>query len=170
MLGMSPLVLIHTVIALVAIGAGLAMLWGMWSNQRVDRWSGWFLATTIFTSASGFVLPASKFMPSHAVGILSLAILGLACYARYAKAMSGPWRVGYALSAVAALYLNVFVLVVQLFLKVPALHALAPQQNEPSFVIAQAIVLLAFIVAGVLAVRRMIDGPGTEVATARKGL
>jgi hypothetical protein len=154
MLGMSALVLIHTFISLVAIAAGFALIRGMWSRRRVDRWSGWFLATTIFTSASGFVLPASRFMPSHAVGLLSLAILGLACYARYAKAMSGPWRVAFVLSAVAALYLNVFVLVVQLFLKVPMLHALAPQQNEPPFAIAQAVVLLAFVGAAVLAVRR----------------
>jgi len=153
-LGMTPLVFVHTLVSLVGIVTGLVVLSKMWANQRADRWTAWFLATTIFTSASGFVLPASKFLPSHAVGVLSLAILAVACYARYGKRMSGPWRLAYVVSAVAALYFNVFVLVVQLFLKVPALHALAPQQNEPPFAIAQGVVLVAFVVAGVLAARR----------------
>ena len=153
-LGMTPLVFIHTLISLVGIVTGLVVLWSMWANQRADRWTGWFLATTILTSASGFVLPAAKFLPSHAVGVLSLAILALACYARYGKRMAGAWRLAYVVGAVAALYFNVFVLVVQLFLKVPALRALAPQQNEPPFAIAQGVVLVAFVAAGVFAARR----------------
>ena len=151
---MTPLVLIHTLISLVGIATGLVVLRSMWANQRADRWTRWFLATTILTSASGFVLPAVRFLPSHAVGVLSLAILALACYARYGKRMSGAWRLAFVVSAVAALYFNVFVLVIQLFLKVPALHALAPQKNEPPFAIAQGVVLLAFVVAGVFAARR----------------
>jgi hypothetical protein len=153
-LGMTPLVFIHTLISLLGIATGLAMLRSMWANQRADRWTGGFLATTILTSASGFVLPAAKFMPSHAVGVLSLAILALACYARYAKRMSGAWRLAFVLSAVAALYFNVFVLVIQLFLKVPVLRELAPQQSEPPFAIAQAVLLVAFAVAAVFAGRR----------------
>lgn len=153
-LGTTPLVFVHTLISLAGIATGLVMLRSMWANRRADRWTGWFLATTILTSASGFVLPAAKFLPSHAVGVLSLAILALACYARYARRMSGAWRLAFVLGAVAALYFNVFVLVVQLFLKVPALHALAPQQNEPPFAIAQAVVLVAFVVAGAIAARR----------------
>ena len=153
-LGMTPLVFIHTLISLVGIATGLVALQGMFRNQRLDRWTAWFLVTTILTSASGFLLPATKILPSHVVGILSLAILAACCYARYSKRMAGAWRAGYVLTAVAALYFNVFVLVVQLFLKVPALHALAPQQNEPPFAIAQAIVLVAFIAAGIFAMRR----------------
>ena len=159
-LGMTPLVLIHTLISLVGIATGLVVLRCMWANQHADRWTAWFLATTVLTSASGFVLPAAKFMPSHAVGVLSLAILALACYARYGRRMSGAWRLAYVVSAVAALYFNVFVLVVQLFLKVPALHELAPQQNEPPFAIAQAVVLVAFVVAGVFAARRFRSAGG----------
>ena len=141
-------------ISLVGIVTGLVVLRDLWRNDRADRWTNWFLVTTILTSASGFILPAAKFMPSHAVGVLSLVILAIACYARYAKRMAGIWRTGYVLTAVAALYFNVFVLVVQLFLKVPALHELAPNQNEPPFGIAQAVVLVAFIAAGVFALRR----------------
>jgi hypothetical protein len=153
-LGLPPLVFIHTLISLVGIVTGLVVLRDLWRNDRADRWTNWFLVTTILTSASGFILPAAKFMPSHAVGVLSLVILAIACYARYAKRMAGIWRTGYVLTAVAALYFNVFVLVVQLFLKVPALHELAPNQNEPPFGIAQAVVLVAFIAAGVFALRR----------------
>ena len=152
-LGLPPLVFIHTLISLVGIVTGLVVLRDLWRNDRADRWTNWFLVTTILTSASGFILPAAKFMPSHAVGVLSLVILAIACYARYAKRMAGIWRTGYVLTAVAALYFNVFVLVAQLFLKVPALHELAPNGNEPAFAIAQAIVAGAFFGAGVRAAR-----------------
>jgi hypothetical protein len=153
-LGMTPLVFIHALTSLVGIATGAVMLRSMWANQRADRWTGAFLATTILASASGFVLPAAKFMPSHAVGVLSLAILALACHARYGKRMAGAWRLAFVLSAVAALYFNAFVLVIQLFQKVPALHELAPQQREPPFAIAQAVVLVAFVAAGAFAARR----------------
>ena len=153
-LGMSPLVFIHTLVSLVGIATGLVVLRALYRNDRADGWTMAFLATTIFTSASGFVLPATKFMPSHAVGILSLVILAACCYARYGKRMSGAWRTGYVLTAVAALYFNVFVLVVQLFLKVPALHELAPNGNEPVFAAAQALVLVAFVAAGFMVARR----------------
>ena len=153
-LGMTPLVFIHTLISLVAIVAGFVVLKGLFQSQRMDGWTAAFLATTIATSASGFVLPADKFLPSHAVAILSLILLAGACYARYGRAMTGGWRTVFVGTAVASLYFNVFVLVVQLFLKVPALHALAPQGKEPPFAVAQGIVLIAFIAAGVMAARR----------------
>ena len=118
----SPLILIHTLISLIGIATGLVVLLGLWSNDRKDRWTAWFLATTILTSATGFILPATKVLPSHVVAILSLVVLAIACYARYSKRMAGAWRTGYVLTAVIALYFNVFVLVAQLFLKVPGLH------------------------------------------------
>ena len=152
-LGLTPLVFVHTLISLAGIATGLVVLAGMFRNQRLDRWTAWFLVTTILTSASGFVLPATKILPSHVVGVLSLAILAACCYAR-SNRIARAWRTGYLLTAVAALYFNVFVLVVQLFLKVPALHELAPQQNEPPFAIAQGLVAVAFVAAGILAVRR----------------
>ena len=153
-LGMSPLVLVHTAISLVGIGTGVVLMKDYWESRRADRLTAWFLATTILTSASGFLLPAEKFMPSHAVGVLSLLILAACCYARFVKRMAGVWRTGYVLTAVAALYFNVFVLVTQLFLKVPALHAMAPNLNEPPFAIAQAVVLVGYVALGILLVRR----------------
>ena len=157
-LGMTPLVFIHTSISLIGIVTGLVTLRDMWRSRRADRWTAWFLATTVLTSATGFLLPADKFLPSHAVAILSLVILAVCLYARYGKRMAGSWRTAYVLTAVAALYFNVFVLVAQLFLKVPALHELAPKGNEPPFAVAQAAVLVAFLAAGILAMRRFHPG------------
>ena len=151
---LSPLVLVHTVISLVGIAAGLVVMAGLLRGERRDRWTAWFLATTILTSATGFLLPAKGFMPSHAVGILSLIILAVCGFARYRKRMARAWRTGYVVTAMLAMYFNVFVLVAQLFLKVPALHELAPQGNEPPFAIAQAVVLLAFVILTIFAVIR----------------
>ena len=156
--GLTPLVFIHTLISLIGIVLGFIVMKGIFANDRMDKWTGWFLAMTILTSATGFILPAAKFMPSHAVGILSLVILAIACYARYSKRMAGKWRATYLSTAIMAQYFNCFVLVAQLFLKVPALHELAPEGKEPPFAIAQGVVLLAFIVAGVISLKRFRPG------------
>ena len=153
-LGLAPLVFIHTLISLAGIVTGFVVMKGIFANERMDRMTGWFLALTILTSATGFILPATKILPSHIVGVLSLVILAICCYARYSKRMSGKWRAAYLATAIMAQYFNVFVLVAQLFLKVPALHELAPEGKEPPFAIAQGVVLLAFIAAGVLSLKR----------------
>jgi hypothetical protein len=154
-LGLPPLTFIHTLISLVGIFTGLVVLFGGYlANKQLARWTAWFLITTVLTSATGFILPAEKFMPSHAVGILSLLILAVTLYAIYSKHLQGKWRGTYVITAVIALYLNCFVLVAQCFAKVPALKALAPTQTEPPFKIAQGILLLAFIVLGILATRK----------------
>jgi hypothetical protein len=121
-LGLPPLVLIHTLISLVAIVFGFAVMKGILANDRMDKATQWFLALTILTSATGFILPASKIMPSHIVGVISLVILAIACYARYARNMGGGWRATYLTTAIMAQWFNCFVLVAQLFLKVPSLH------------------------------------------------
>jgi hypothetical protein len=146
--------LIHVAISLVGIATGLVVLRGLLTGQRLDRWTSIFLATTVATSVTGFGFPFVHVLPSHVVGVLSLVVLAPAIYARYPARMAGHWRWIYVVGAVIALYFNVFVLVVQLFLKVPALNAVAPTQTEAPFVAAQLVVLLAFIVLGVLAVRR----------------
>ncbi len=151
---MTPLVLFHTVLSLAGIATGFVVMKGMLANERMDRVTGWFLAMTILTSATGFILPAAKFMPSHAVGVLSLVILSIACYARYPGRMERGWRATYVTTAITAQYFNVFVLVIQLFLKVPALHELAPEGKEPPFAVVQGVVFLAFLGTGVLALRR----------------
>ena len=146
--------LVHVVISLVAIAAGGYVLLGLLRNERLDRWTGIFLWTTVATSATGFLFPFHGFLPSHALAVISLVLLPVAIYARYGRPFSGGWIKVYVITAVSALYLNVFVLVVQAFLKIPALKAVAPNQTEPPFAVAQLAVLVAFVVLGALATIR----------------
>src|SRR6266550_3854360 len=120
--------LVHVVISLVGIGSGFVVLYGLLTGKRLDRWTAVFLATTVATSVTGFGFPVHKLLPSHVVGTISLVVLAIAIPARYSFHLAGPWRRVYVIGAVTALYLNVFVLIVQSFLKVPALKALAPTQ------------------------------------------
>jgi hypothetical protein len=146
--------LVHVVISLVGIASGLVVLYGLLRGRDLDRWTLLFLTTTVLTSVTGFGFPFQRFLPSHAVGIVSLIALALAIYARYPRRLAGAWRRIFVVGAVLSLYLNVFVLVVQLFLKVPALNALAPTQSEPPFQLTQLVFLLLFVVLGVMAVMR----------------
>lgn len=143
--------LTHVVISLVGIFSGFVVLFGMLANRRLDGWTALFLTTTVLTSATGFFFPVTHIMPSHIVGIISLVVLGLAIYARYGRRLAGGWRRTYVVGAVMALYLNVFVGIVQAFLKIPALHALAPTQAETPFKLAQLVALVAFLALGVVA-------------------
>jgi hypothetical protein len=145
--------LVHVVLSLVGIGSGLIVVFGMMAGKRLNGLTALFLLTTIATSATGFGFPVEKLLPSHVIGIISLVLLALALVARYVGHLAGGWRGTYAICAVIALYLNVFVLIVQSFLKVPALHAMAPKGNEPPFLIAQVIVMVIFIVVGIKAVK-----------------
>ena len=148
-LGMSipEFTLLHVVITLIAIGSGLIAVGGMFASGT----SALFLFTTVLTSVTGFLFPIHGFTPALGVGIVSCLILAIALFAYYGKHLMGAWRWIYVATAIAALYLNVFVLVVQSFVKVAALNALAPTQSEPPFVIAQLAVLAIFIVIGLVA-------------------
>lgn len=140
------LIVIHVIISLIGIGSGFVVMYGMLAAKWLEAWTQIFLWTTVATSATGFILPAHHFLPSHAVGILSLLVLPVAFYARYGRSLAGSWRWIYVVTAMLAQYLNVFVLVVQSFLKVPALKSLAPTQTEPPFKLTQLVVLVLFIV------------------------
>ncbi len=146
--------LLHVIISLVGIVTGLIVLFGMFGAKRMDGMTALFLLTTVLTSVTGFGFPFNHLLPSHIVGAISLVVLLFAIVARYTFHMAGKWRAIYVVTAVIALYLNCFVLVVQGFLKVPALHALAPKGNEPPFAIAQGILLVLFIVLGIRAVKK----------------
>lgn len=152
------LTLTHVVISLVGIFSGFVVLFGLLTDKRLDGWTALFLVTTVLTSVTGFFFPVHHFMPSHAVGIISLLALALAIYARYKRDLTGAWRKTYVITAVAALYFNVFVAVVQSFLKIPALKELAPTQTELPFKLTQLVVLILFLFLGVLAVLRFRSG------------
>lgn len=153
--------IVHVAISLVAIAAGLVVVFGMLTGRRSGGWTPWFLWTTVATSATGYGFPFTQLLPSHIVGAISLVVLAVAIYALYSRRLAGVWRPIYVVSAVLALYLNVFVLIVQLFLKVPALHALAPTQAEPPFATSQLGVLVVFVALGVAATRRFIAVPSS---------
>ena len=146
--------LLHVLISLVGIGSGLVVMFGFLTGKRLDGWTALFLTTTVLTSVTGFGFPTDHLLPSQVIGSISLVILAVAILARYVFHLAGAWRSVYVVTAAIALYLNVFVLVVQTFMKVPAVHALAPTQKEPPFLIAQIIVMLVFIGLTVLAVKK----------------
>jgi hypothetical protein len=149
---------IHVLVSLIGLAAGFVVLWGMLRSQRLDGWNGLFLSTTIATSVSGFVFPADHVTPGHILGVLSLLALIVAVIAKYRRRLVGPWRAAYVVSAVTAQYLNFLVLIVQLFLKVPALKELAPTQTEPAFAVTQLAALVAFVAVGILSLHRFERG------------
>jgi hypothetical protein len=151
--------IIHTLISLVGIFTGFVVLFGLLAGERLDGWTKWFLITTVLTSVTGFGFPVHHFMPSHGVGIISLVVLAVAIYARCRRELAGAWRWIYVVGAMIALYLNVFVGVVQAFEKVPALKAMAPTQTEPPFKLTQLVVLALFIVLTVVAAIRFRPEP-----------
>ncbi len=151
---MDSYTLVHVILSLVGIFSGLVVLYGLFTANPMNGWTLIFLVTTAATSLTGFGFPFHGITPAIIVGILSLLILAAAIAARYACHLAGSWRWIYVIAAVVALYFNVFVLVVQSFLHIPALHALAPNGSEPPFAIAQGIVLVLFLGAGILAVKK----------------
>ena len=158
-MSLSTFVTVHVIISLIAIVAGIIVMFGLLNSKSMPGLTAIFLLFTILTSATGFLIPpllSEKLLPSHIVGALSLVLLAIACIALYGMKLSGAWRWIYAVTALLSLYLNVFVLVIQGFLKVPALHALAPGEppGGPVFAVVQLIVLVFFVIVIIGAVRR----------------
>jgi hypothetical protein len=147
---------VHVIISLIAIVAGLIVMFGMLGSSAMPGLTAIFLLFTILTSATGFLFPFTQLLPSHMIGILSLVLLAIACIALYGMKLSGPWRGTYVVTALLSLYFNVFVLVIQSFLKVPALTAVAPGNppSGPVFAVVQGIVLVFFVIMIIGAWRR----------------
>ena len=153
----------HVILSLIGILAGFVMLYGLLTQRLSGGWNAVFLATTSLTSLTGFPLPPFGFDPPRAVGILSLVLLAAAGAAYYAFHLAGAWRAIFVGGAVAALYLNVFVLVAQAFMKVPFLKSFAPTQSEPPFLVSQLVVLLVFVALGAWALLKF--RPNMEART-----
>ncbi|HEX3367434.1 hypothetical protein [Phenylobacterium sp.] len=145
---------LHVIISIVAILSGLVVLLAMDGNRRLPAVTALFLFTTVLTSVGGFFFHSKMVGPPHIVGVISLVDLAIALAALYLGKLAGVWRPVYVITATIALYLNVFVLVVQAFAKVPTLNALAPKGTEPPFVAAQGATLVVFVILGYLAVRK----------------
>jgi hypothetical protein len=147
---LSAFTLLHVSISLIGVIAGLIALTGWLKSDPSRIPTATFLATTILTSVTGFLFPFTKLLPSHIVGIISLVLLGVATFALYGRHLSGVWRPIYTVTATLSLYLNVFVLIVQSFLKVPLLRAWAPTQTEPAFLVVQGMAFLLFLALTIL--------------------
>ena len=152
--GLQILTAAHVLISLAGIASGFVVIYGFLTGRRLDRWTAIFLATTVLTSLTGFLFPIQRLTPGIVIGIVSLLVLAVAIIARYRAHLAGRARASYVVSAVIALYLNVVVLIVQSFQKVPTLKALAPTQSEPPFMVTQVIVLGIFILIAVLGLKR----------------
>lgn len=148
---MTTLTLVHVVISLIGIFSGFVVVFGLLSSKRLDGWTALFLVTTVLTSVTGFLFPIHGLTPGLVLGVISLVMLAVAILARYALHLAGVWRKIYVITAVISLYLNVFVLIAQAFMKVPALKALAPTGSEPPFLISQVVVMVLFIVLTIFA-------------------
>ena len=155
-LSLSTFTTVHVIISLIGIVSGIVVMFGLLGSSRMPGLTAVFLLFTILTSATGFLFPFEKLLPSHIIGILSLVLLAIACVALYGMNLSGAWRWIYAVTAMISLYLNVLVLVIQSFLKIGPLHALAPSvpPSEPPFAVVQGIVLVFFVIATIGAIRR----------------
>jgi hypothetical protein len=155
-LSLSTFTMLHVIISLVGIVSGLIVLSGLLGSNRMPGLTALFLLTTILTSLTGFGFPFTALLPSHIIGILSLVLLAIACIALYGMKLSGAWRWIYAVTAMIALYFNIFVLIIQSFLKIPALTALAPGNppSGPAFAVVQGLVLLFFVLVIIGTVRR----------------
>jgi hypothetical protein len=147
-LSLSAFAILHVIISLVAIASGFIVMFGLLGSRRMPASTTIFLFFTILTSATGFMFPATHLLTSHIIGAVSLVLLAAACIALYVMKLRGPWRAVYVLTALISLYLNVFVLLVQGFLKIPALHdlALGNPPNGPAFAVIQGVVLMFFVV------------------------
>ncbi len=164
-LGMSlqTFTVLHVIISLIAIVAGVVVLIDMLGSKRRAGWTGLFLLMTILTSVTGFMFPISGFTPALGVGVISLLVLLIALVALYGKHLNGSWRWIYVAAALTALWFNVFVLIAQAFMKVPLLHPLAPNGNEPPFLIVQTVALVIFVVLGLIAAFKFRPGPAMSV-------
>jgi hypothetical protein len=154
---------IHVVLSLIGIASGLVVLCGLLTGAPLGGWTALFLTTTILTGVTGFPLPPFGFDPPRAVGVILLVLLAAAVAARYVFRLAGAWRWVYILTAITALYLNVFVGVIQAFQKLTFLQALAPTQSESPFQVTQAVILTVFVILAVVAVLRFRPAPKVQV-------
>ena len=143
----------HTLLSIVALAAGVVVTRDLLGARAPGGWTRLFLVTAIATSITGFLFPFTTFGPSHWVGVLSLLVLALALLSAYAYGYGGAWGRIYAVSMVLTQYFLVFVLIAQLFMKVPALHAIAPTLAEAPFAVAQTVALVVFAVIAIAAAR-----------------
>ena len=164
-LSLSAFTVFHTALSLLALAAGFVVVFGLFGSHRMPVVTAIFLVSAVATSVTGFGFPFTQFLPSHGVGVISLALLAVAVVALFVYRLAGAWRWLYAVCVVLAEYFLVFVTIAQGFMKVPALHALAPTQTEPPFGIAELAATAIFVVLAIVAALKF--RPGLSPALAR---
>ncbi len=157
-IGLPAYTLLHVLLSLGGIVSGLIVVGGLMAGRLYDRWIGVFLVTTLLTNATGFGFPFTRLLPSHILGGLALVILPFTFYAFYGKKLEGGWKRVFVITSVTVLYFNVFVLLAQLFAKVPGLIAVAPTQQSPAFGLTQLLALVTFIILGRAASQGFLKG------------
>lgn len=151
-LSIDTLLTVHVAVSLIGIATGVVAMSVLATGRWLVGWQAAFLITTALTSITGFLFPISGVTPAVLFGAISIAALAV-------TAATWPFRtrraagIAYAVAAMLALYLNLFVLIVQSFQKVPALQPLAPTRSEPPFLIVQAVLLIATVIIGAFTVR-----------------
>jgi hypothetical protein len=145
--------LVHVVLSILGIVSGCVVVGGLVAGARLDGWTALYLSAAILTSVTGFGFRFTVVTPAHIVAVVSLLVLTVCLAARYWRKLEGGWRATYVVTAVTALYLNVFVLVAQFFEKTPALLELAPAQQGPHFAVTQALAVAFFVWLGRAALR-----------------
>ena len=146
---MSTFTLIHVAISLIGIATGLVVVYGFVVGEKLPAWNAVFLAFTILTSVTGFFFPFHGITPGIVVGVISLVVLAVAVLAWNKK-----WTKTYIVTATIAEFFNVLVLIVQSFMKIAALHALAPKGTEPITNVVKVAALVLFVVLAWAAIRR----------------
>ena len=150
----------HVILSALGIASGLIVLSEMLRGKVAGGWTAIFLATTVLTSVTGFPIPPFGFDAPRGVGALSLVLLAFAIAALYVFNLARHWRWIYVVTAITALYLNCFIAVTQAFQKVPVLHAAAPKQAEPPFLLAQVVLFVIFVALGLFSLARFYPDTG----------
>ena len=153
MIDLHTLTVAHTAISIVALVLGFVVLFKLIGAQTRPTLETWFIVLAVLTSATGYLFPFEKLLPSHIVGGIALLVLAGTIVARYVKQLAGGWRTVYGIGLVISVWLDAFVFVAQAFAKVPALKEIAPTPNAPAFGIAQTVVLLIFVALGIATVK-----------------
>ena len=131
---------------------------GMLQNRHSGVWAAIYLVLIALTSLTGYPIPPLGFGPPQVIGTISLVVIILAAPHLRLPPERGVARHLSVVTAVAALYFDCFVGVVQALGKIPALHALAPTQSSPGFAVAQTGVLVIFVLLGYFGLKRFHPG------------
>jgi hypothetical protein len=156
---------LHVMIGLVGIGLGLVVMFRILTGRRLYRLPPLFFVATLTAILTGFGFPQTCLLPTHIIGILSIVVLAVTIPACCVFHREGVWRDVFVIGSATTLYLSIFVFLMKVLLKFPALHALAPTQRQkcPPFLISQFIILALFVAVTNLAIKKFHSDSGHTI-------